>query len=487
MAYSTLDFDRCYRAVESRDARFDGWFTVGVTTTGIYCRPSCPTPVRPKPTSVEFFASPAAAQAAGLRACKRCRPDASPGSPEWDTRADLAGRAMRLIADGVLDREGVQGVAKRLAVSRRHLHRILTAELGAGPLALARANRAQTARTLIETTDLRFADVAFASGFTSVRQFNDTIRDVFVASPRALRKGAGASGSNPGGLTVRLPFRQPLHAQTLLSFLASRAVPGVEEVTSTTYRRTLDLPGGTGVAALTIEADRVTCRLHLDAMADLQAAVRRCRRLLDLDADPIGIDEQLGADADLGPLVARRPGLRAPGAVDGFEVAVRAVLGQQVTVAAARTLAGRLAGRLGTHIDDPDGLTTVFPDAGAVADAGPSIPGMPARRAAALHGVAVAVATGRLDLSPGSDREHAHATLMTVPGIGTWTADYVTMRALGDPDRLLVDDIAVRRAAARLGLPDAPASLARRGGGWSPWRSYATHHLHASLHDEETE
>ena len=479
-----LDFDRCYRAVESRDARFDGWFTVGVTTTGIYCRPSCPTPVRPKPTSVRFFASPAAAQAAGLRACKRCRPDASPGSPEWNARADLAGRAMRLIADGVIDRSGVPGVAARLAVSPRHLQRVLTAELGAGPLALARASRAQTARVLIETTELRFADVAFASGFSSVRQFNDTVREVFAVTPRELRKAAVPATARPGALTLRLAHRGPLDVDTMLGFLGARAVPGVETLTGRTYRRTLRLPHGNGMASLTFAQDHVACRLQLDQMGDLQAAVARCRRLLDLDADPVGIDEQLSADPNLAPLVQRRPGLRSPGAVDGFEAAVRAVLGQQVTVAAARTLTGRLTAAAGQQVLGDEELTTVFPDATTVA-ACEDITGMPAARRSALAALATAVAEGDLDLSAGADRGEAHRLMRSLPGIGPWTAGYVTMRALGDPDVLLVTDVAVRRAARAVGLTDDARELSRYGERWAPFRSYATHHLYASLHPQE--
>ncbi len=280
------DFEHCYRAVKSRDARFDGWFFTAVSTTGIYCRPSCPA-MTPKPGNASFYPTAAAAQRAGFRACKRCRPDAVPGSPEWDARADLAGRAMRLIADGVVDREGVAGLARRLAYTERHLHRMLVAEVGAGPIALARARRAHTARLLIETTDLPITEVAFAAGFSSVRQFNDTFREVFASAPRELRRSRqqtrrGSGRSAPGEISLRLPFRSPFDLNGLLRFLGDRAVEGVEALSGGAYRRTLRLPHGAGVAALSDGGDHVRCVLGLEDLRDLGSAVQRCRRLLDL-------------------------------------------------------------------------------------------------------------------------------------------------------------------------------------------------------------
>src|SRR6478752_6618549 len=337
-----LDAEQCWRACEGRDARFDGRFIVGVRTTGIYCRPSCPTPVQPKRRNVDFFRTAAAAQRAGLRACKRCRPDATPGSPEWDVRADLVGRAMRLIADGTVDRDGVAGLAARLGVSERHLHRLLVEAVGAPPLALARSQRAQTARVLIETTPMPFAEVTFAAGFPSIRQFNDTIREVFAATPTQLRRARRSEvPAANGALAVRLPFRAPYDGDGLLAWLRARAVPGVEEVDGGVYRRTLALPGGPAVVALEPRADHVAARFTLATVADLTAAVHRVRRLLDLDADPRLHNEPLAAD----------------------ETAVRAVLGQQVSLAAARTLAGRLTARLGAPLPEPDGaLTHLFPE-----------------------------------------------------------------------------------------------------------------------------
>lgn len=477
------DREQCIRAYKSRDARFDGWFYLGVVTTGIYCRPSCPTPVGPKPQNVRFYATAAAAQRAGFRACKRCRPDASPGSPEWNGRADLVGRAMRLIGDGVIDREGVPGLARRLAVSDRHLHRLLVGEVGAGPLALARAQRAQTARVLIETTGMPLAEVALASGFSSVRQFNDTIREVFAASPGALRTARRNGGPpTPNQLSIRLPFRTPFDSAALLAFLGARAVAGVESWDGTTYRRVLTLPAGSGVVALRAEGDHVACLLELESISDLQAAVQRCRRLLDLDADPTAIADTLAADRTLRPLVVRSPGLRSPGAVDGAEVLVRALVGQQVSVAAARTVLGRMASRLGAPIADPVGeLTHAFPSAGRVADAPDDAFPMPAGRRDALRAATAAIAAGDLDLDPGADREGARAALQAIRGVGPWTAEYVAMRALGDPDAFPATDLGVRDALTRLGMDALPRNVRGIADAWRPWRAYATHHLWNSL------
>ncbi|WP_152626342.1 DNA-3-methyladenine glycosylase 2 family protein [Streptacidiphilus carbonis] len=482
-----IDEESSYRAVSSRDARFDGVFFTAVRTTGIYCRPSCPA-MTPKRQNVHFYPSAAAAQAGGYRACRRCRPDAVPGSPDWNLRADLVGRAMRMIGDGVVDREGVSGLAARLGYSERHLTRELVAELGAGPLALARSQRAHTARLLLQTTGLSATDTAFAAGFASVRQFNDTMREVYGLTPTELRhKPARASSSGPaplpGTIPLRLAHRQPLDAAHLFDFLAVRAVPGVEEVVAArgrsavrTYRRTLALPGGPGVA----EVDQprkpqgwLDCRLRLTSLRDLTTAVQRMRALFDLDADPDAVDRVLAADRWLAPLVAARPGLRSPGHVDPHELAVRAVLGQQVSVAAARTLAARLAERYGERLPTPSGgLTSLFPAAEALAEADPADLAMPGARQRALRGLCSALATGAVDLRPGVDREQAAAALLALPGIGPWTVAYVRMRALADPDAHLPTDIGVRHGLAAAGAP-ASADAA----GWRPWRSYAVHHL----------
>jgi len=486
---SPLDFERCYRAVESRDARFDGWFITAVKTTGIYCRPSCPTPVRPKRENVSFYPTAAAAQLAGYRACKRCRPDASPGSPEWNVRGDLVGRAMRLIGDGTVDREGVAGVARRLSVSVRHLHRLLLTELGAGPLAIARAQRAQTARTLIETSTLPFTDVAFAAGFESIRQFNDTVREVFALTPTALRSAGRRRGDvADGALTIRLPYRPPLDWSALFAWLRARAVPGVAETNGRIYRRTMRLPRGAGIVALEPIDTHIRCTLRLESMADLTSAVRQCRRLLDLDADPLSVVEVLSQDRRLGASVRKRPGLRAPGAVDGTELAIQAILGQQVSLVAARTLATRLVTAHGDvlKIADPT-LRYLFPRAGAIADADLSTLGVPNARRATLRALARAVADGDLALDPGADRAETYQQLMRVPGIGDWTAGYIVMRALGDPDTFLGSDLGIKKAGARLGLGDNLRAISEHAAAWRPWRTYATHHLWATLTDTQKE
>jgi AraC family transcriptional regulator of adaptative response / DNA-3-methyladenine glycosylase II len=461
-----LDFERCYHAVESRDQRFDGWFSTAVRTTGIYCRPSCPA-VTPKRENVTFYPSAAAAQRDGFRACRRCRPDAAPGSPEWDLRADLVGRAVRLIADGVVDRTGVPGLASRLGYTERHLTRLLTAELGAGPLALARAQRAQTARILIATTDLGLADIAFAAGFGSVRQFNDTIQQVYARSPSALRERRTARQPEAGTIHLRLAFRAPLHAGALLGFLAARALPGIEECDVTTYRRGLNLPHGSATVALTPGDRWVSATLRLADVRDLAPAVARCRRLFDLDADPVAVDGMLGADPALAAAVRSEPGVRIPRAVDGFELAVRAIVGQQVSVAGARRTLSRML--------DPaaPGELRGFLGAATVAELPDTAFRMPAARRQTIRALAQAVADGKLDLEPGADREESVARLLDLPGIGEWTAGYVAMRAIGDPDVFLPTDVAVRRGARALGLPDSPRALTAHAERWRPWRSYA--------------
>ena len=482
------DFEHRYRAVRSRDARFDGWFFVAVTSTGIYCRPSCPA-VTPRRRNVRFYPTAATAQREGFRACKRCRPDTVPGSPEWDVRADAVGRAMRLIADGVVDREGVAGLARRLGYTERHLHRLLSAEVGAGPLALARARRAHTARLLMETTVLPISEVAFAAGFASIRQFNDTVREVFAATPRELRRARGrGGGAVPGGIPLRLPFRAPFDAGGLLRFLGERAVAGVEGFDGETYRRTLRLAHGAGTVALSDGGDHVRCVLRLEDPRDLGSAVQRCRRLLDLDADPVAVAEALGADPLLAPLVAGSPGRRVPGSADGPELAIRAVLGQQVSVAGARTLAGRLVARCGEPLPKslaaPDaGLTHLFPRPDAVAEIGVVDLAVPAARRRALRDLALALAEGAITLDPGSDREETQRKMLSLRGIGPWTASYVAMRALGDPDASLPTDLGVRRAVAKLGHAGDPAGVAALAERWRPWRAYATQHLWASLGD----
>ncbi|WP_305088569.1 DNA-3-methyladenine glycosylase 2 family protein [Cryobacterium sp. SO1] len=488
-------FAERYRAMSSRDARFDGQFITGVHSTGIYCRPSCPA-MTPKPGNVSFYLTAAAAHEAGLRACKRCLPDAVPGSPAWNIRDDLAARAMRLIGDGTVEREGVPGLAHRLGYTPRHLTRVLVAEVGAGPLALARAHRAQTARVLLTSTDLPVTDVAFAAGFGSVRQFNDTIAAVYERTPSALRAGAGV---HPGGdpivrtgsrISLLLPARAPFDGQGLLDFLGARAVTGVERSTPTGYERTLRLPHGWArlhlALAGTIEAPAIECTARLHSLADLAPLVSRVRRLCDLDADAQAIDLVLAGDPALAGSVHRTPGVRVPGSLDPEETLFRALLGQQVSVAAARTSLGRLSAALSTSVDDAqpgndqehtDSPHLLFPPAADIADNGRKVLRGPAARIETIIRVARALASGDLVLDVGDSRDDLQARLTALPGIGPWTAGYVAMRVLGSPDILLTSDLALRQGAGRLGLPDTARDLAVHGSVWAPWRSYAGMHL----------
>ena len=507
------DFERCYRAVQSRDARFDGWFFTAVTSTGIYCRPSCPA-MTPKRANVRFYPSAAAAQQGGFRACMRCRPDAAPGSPEWNARADVVARAMRLIADGVVDRDGVAGLAGRLGYSERQLHRLLVAEVGTGAIALARAQRAQTARVLIETTDLSAARIAFAAGFSSVRQFNDTVRAVFANSPTELRRkhqqrtrhadrgpasdsssflGDGpsvdgrrhstSSGSGStagaGAVTLRLAYREPFDAASTFAFLATRAVAGVEATVDGVFHRSLRLPHGTGTVALTPSDGYLAATLRLDDLRDLTAAVSRCRRLLDLDADPVAIDGLLGDDPLLRPLVTATPGRRVPGTVDGAELAFRAIIGQQVSVAGARTVTGQLVAAAGPRLAVADGpVTHLFPSPDDAPRCQPTLRCRCRRRAGGRSEPwRRRWSKGLVSLDPGADPAELAARLQAVPGIGDWTAGYVAMRALRDPDAFIPTDVGVRRAVRWLGGPESTTDVVRLADRWRPWRAYATVHL----------
>jgi AraC family transcriptional regulator, regulatory protein of adaptative response / DNA-3-methyladenine glycosylase II len=540
----TLDSDTCYRAAAARDSRFDGRFFIGVTSTGVYCRPICPsrTPAR---ANMRFFPHQAAAERAGFRACRRCRPEASPGSPDWNTRADLVARAVRLITDGYVDEHGVDGLARRLAVTERHLRRLMAAELGTGPLALARTVRLQTARRLLAETSVPVTEIAFASGFSSVRQFNASFQESYRQPPSALRGGADREGADREGaqrvapphdgtwLSLRLACREPFDGESLLGFLAARAVPGVEQVAGGRYVRTVRTPAGAGVIELVPprpgappaardgragrggwpEPGQVLLRARLTGLSGVGQVVSRCRQLFDLDADPDAIGAALADDGVLAPLVRSHPGLRVPGAYDGFELAVRAVLGQQVSVAAARTFAARLAARHGTPLagpaepggpapgnsrpitDNPGPMPghdvdaadrtprpaghapaapapgLLFPGPDQLAGADLSGLGLTSARQATLRALAAAMATGRLDLDPGTDPAQAAARLGELPGIGPWTVAYIMMRAVRHPDAFPGTDLGLRRAMERLGRPLSHASH------WRPWRAYAALHL----------
>jgi len=474
-----LDVDAAYQALAARDRRFDGRLWFGVTSTGVYCRPVCPAQT-PKPANVRFFASPAAAVSSGFRACKRCRPDSAPGSRHWDHRGDLASRALRLIADGTVDADGVSGLARTLHVSERHLHRTLVAEVGAGPLHLAMSRRAQTARLLIEQTSIPLSEIAFAAGFSSIRQFNDVMRREFGAPPSLLRRAPAApvAASDPV-LVLRLRLRPPYDADSLGEFLAARAIDGLETHEphggGWTHRRVVPLPSRPTAITVSLADDHAVVRSDAD-LRDTAALVLRVRRWLDLDADPDTVATALGADPALAPLVAARPGLRVPTTVDPWETLVRAIVGQQITVAGARTLLGRLVDELGGL--EVSGLHA-FPRPGTLVDAGPeaiAALGMPGARARSLHSAALAVASRDLDLRSG-DVSDVAARLLALPGIGPWTVSYVRLRALGDPDAFPSSDLGLRRAAEALGLPSSARDLDLRARAWSPWRSYAAQHL----------
>ncbi|MFD7295332.1 Ada metal-binding domain-containing protein [Streptomyces sp. NPDC059897] len=452
------DEDTRYEAVRSRDARFDGEFFFAVETTGIYCRPSCPA-VTPKRHNVRYYATAAAAQGSGFRACRRCRPDAVPGSADWNVRADVVGRAMRLIGDGIVDREGVGGLATRLGYSARQVQRQLTAELGAGPVALARAQRAHTARVLLQTTPLPVTEIAFAAGFASVRQFNDTIREVYARTPTQLRAEAPdkrRAMAPAAGIPLRLAHRGAYRSGPVFDQLGAELLDGVEELTgrpgARTFRRALRLPYGTGL----VRVDEIThhqpgaqaehrggwldARLQLTDLRDLTTSVGRLRRLFDLDADPYAIDERLALDPRLAPLVAARPGLRSPGAADPDELALRLVAGPAE--------AARLVERYGKRLDAPSGtVDRLFPAPDDLSEE----PGTLGALARALH-------TGALRLDPGADRDDAEAALRALPGMGPRTAALIRLRALGDPDVSVPEDFPTDDA-------------------WRPWRSYARQHL----------
>ena len=485
-----MTFDERYRAIDARDARFDGQFVTVVHSTGIYCRPSCPART-PKRENVSFLPTSAAAHEAGFRACKRCLPEAAPGSPEWDLRSDVAGRAMRLIADGVVEREGVEGLAARLGYSPRHLTRMLGDELGAGPLALARAQRAHTARMLLLGTELSVADVAFSAGFHSVRQFNDTVRDVFDMTPtqlRARRREHGAA--EPGRIDLMLPYRTPYDPDGVFAWMKARAIAGLEIGTATSFERTLALPGGPAWFRVErADGDRLRLSTRLSSLGDLPAIVTRARRLFDLDADPTAVDAGLSRHPEIAPLVARVPGIRVPGTADPHEMLIRAMIGQQISVAAARTHLTRLVEALGetTTVAGEDGPTRLFPTMRAIADHGAEVLRGPAARVAAIVAAARALADGELTLSPGDDANEQRERLLALRGVGPWTADYVRMRVVGDPDVFLPGDVAVRQGAAKSGLPGEATELhewARRA---SPWRSYLTAHLWRALAPIDTQ
>lgn len=480
----SLDPATCYRALRARDRRFDGRFFVGVRTTGVYCRPICParTPLR---ANIDFYACAAAAEAAGLRPCKRCRPETSPGTPAWLGSSAVVSRALRLIRDGALDRDGVAALAARLGVGDRQLRRLFDQHLGAAPAAVARAQRLQAARALIDQTDLPMLAIAGAAGFQSLRQFNHAVRQTFGAPPRTLRRGALARDAvlrDADGVALRVPYRPPLDWPGLLAFLAVRATPGVEAVDGDTYRRAVRVGGTVGWIEVAPAGDAAALLVRLRPCdgAALLPVVERVRRVFDLGADPLQIAAHLRADSRLRPLVAARPGLRVPGAWDPFEIAVRGIVGQQISVVGATTLMGRLVERCGERIDVAAGVTHLFPTPAALADADLAGVGMPAARIAALRALARAVVAGGEPLDAARGLDAAVGRLRALPGIGEWTAQYVAMRGLGEPDAFPHGDLVLRQA---LGNVDARA-LAQAAEAWRPWRAYAAVHLWAEAGEQ---
>jgi AraC family transcriptional regulator, regulatory protein of adaptative response / DNA-3-methyladenine glycosylase II len=484
-----IDPDAAYRIIAAKDRRYDGVFVVGVVSTGVYCRPSCSAP-RPLRKNVRFFQTFAAAQQAGLRACRRCEPDAVPSSPDWNRRADVAARAFRLIGDGLVDREGVPGLARRLNYSERQINRILVGELGVGPLALARAQRAQSARMLIESTELTLAEIALAAGFGSIRQFNATMRRIYAMTPSELRDRAQRRGrvAAANRIKLRLEHRGPLDSAGLLRFFKRHEVPALEDVDERCYRRALTLEYGGGAAELTLDADGVACELKLDDLRDLTAAVARCRRLLDLDADPTAISEHLSRAPLIGALVREHPGVRIPGAVDGFELAVRTLLRHHAPPEDVREVTSRLVRCYGEPLQTRAwGVTHRFPAPSVLASVDLTALGVEAERALAINALARKVVDGDLWLDSGAEPDESTVQLLSVPGVGPWVASYIRMRALGDPDAYLQGCGRVRGALERLGVGLNAAQTRRLAADWRPWRSYAIAHLWRSLDEAHSD
>ncbi len=484
-----LDARTCYRAVLSRDARFDGRFFTCVTSTGIFCRPVCPAPI-PMAKNCRFHASAAAAMAAGFRPCLRCRPEAAPNSPAWNGVSTTVTRALRLIEEGALDQASVGDLAGRLGVGERHLRRLFTRHVGASPKEVAQTRRLLFAKKLITESQCGLTEVALISGFGSIRRFNDAMRKLYGRPARDLRRqivreNPNSADTDDPAMSLKIPVRPPFDWPHLLGFLGKRAVPGMETVDGDSYRRTIHLgdAGHLGGAGGTLEIrpdlanNQLVARFDLPNLTQLQAALERLRRLLDLSADPCQIAGQLGADPVLAASVEARPGLRVPGAWDPFELCVRAILGQQITVAGAVTLAGRLVRAFGERLTGAQSpLTHLFPTPEALAAADIAAIGLPGSRAATISLLSAAFVRGAFDFTAAPSAQ-IEARLLAIRGIGKWTARYIAMRALGDPDAFPDGDLALIRAMAALGEDiDGPA-LTRRAEAWRPWRAYAAMHL----------
>jgi AraC family transcriptional regulator, regulatory protein of adaptative response / DNA-3-methyladenine glycosylase II len=468
-----LDPEICYRAVVARDPRFDGRFFVAVSTTGIYCRPICPART-PHRDHVTFYPTAAAAQEAGYRACLRCRPETAPNIGAWRGTSNTVSRALALIESGALDADNVEALAGRVGVGGRQLRRLFQEHLGASPVAVAQTRRILLAKQLIHESGLSMTEVALAAGFGSVRRFNDIFRQLYRRPPRALRRrGVARDGS---AIELTLAYRPPYDWDAVIAFLAARAIPGVESATPAIYRRTF----GNGTIAVSHEPER--CRLRVAARLDdvgvLPLILPRVRRVFDLDADPEAIAQCLSRDPLLAPLLGQRPGLRVPGAWDGFEMAVRAVIGQQITVAGARNLLGKLVARYGANIPDAgDGLTHVFPPPDRLIGKDLAALGMPRARAVTISSLAQAALVDSALFERGASLEAAVSKLCAVPGIGNWTAQYIAIRALREPDAFPASDIGLLRALAENGVRPTPQAVASRAQAWRPWRAYAAQHL----------
>jgi AraC family transcriptional regulator of adaptative response / DNA-3-methyladenine glycosylase II len=479
-----LDHASCYRAISLRDPRFDGHLFTGVKTTGIYCRPICPART-PLSKNVVFFPTAAAAQAAGFRPCLRCRPETAPDLGAWRGASSTVSRALALIEMGALDDSDVEGLAFRLGIGERQLRRLFRRHLGASPVAVAQTRRVLLAKQLIHETRMPMTEIAMAAGFGSLRRFNETFRTLFKRPPSALRRAAGSDGaaSPQGEIHVLLRYRPPYDWPAMLSFLQLRAIPGIESVADGVYRRTIGLDGLQGMVSVRpVEANALQAAIRFPKLSSLPAIIARLRRVFDLAADPGAIHGQLARDPMLAPLIAARPGLRVPGAWDGFELAIRAVLGQQITVAAAIRLAGKLVASYGETLAESDRvLTHVFPRPERLAAADLSTLGMPRSRAAALSAVAAAVVADPHIFSAGRSLEEAVAQLRLLPGIGEWTAQYIAMRQLREPDAFPAADIGLMRAMAETdGSRPTAAELLARAEQWRPWRAYAAQHLWSS-------
>ncbi|EJL34507.1 adenosine deaminase [Caulobacter sp. AP07] len=487
-----LDPDACYRAIQTRDARFDGRLFVAVRTTGIYCRPVCParTPLR---QNVTFHATAASAQEAGYRACLRCRPETSPQLGAWNGASNTVSRALALIEAGALDanQDGgdVESLAERVGVGGRQLRRLFLQHLGATPVGVAQTRRVLLAKQLIHETDLPMGEVALAAGFGSVRRFNETFQQLYDRPPAALRRRKAISAPANDAIVLTLRYRPPYDWDGMLAFLAMRAIPGVEVVRDGVYRRAIALDGAAGtIAVRPIGDDRLSVAVRFPRPSALPRILARVRGVFDLSADPVGIGEVLSRDPDLAAMVAARPGLRVPGAWDGFELAVRAILGQQITVVAARKLAGDLVAVHGEPLAAPwaePGLTHTFPAAARLADADLTGMKMPGARIRCLSAMARAIADDPNLLSPNAGLDDMVKRLRALPGVGEWTAQYIAMRQLREPDAFPAADVALMRALTDAdGVRPTAEQLLARAEAWRPWRAYAALHLWASLADE---